>query len=294
MVIHDCEQLSDIWWEKRRGIPTASDFHRIITAKDGLPSKSQLPYAQELAKDLQCQNPNYFSGGGKPVNVHMTRGRNLEEEAVAWYAMTRRVEVRKVGFVTTDCGRFGCSPDALIWDKENNKWLGGIEVKCPAKDKHDAHVKRGTLPMTYKAQNHGGMAVTGLPYWIFLEYCPDSTVPTLCLKVEPDAFTEALKVQLEVFDKLYSEVKAKLGVTMEEPKQSPAVQMAVNAWKEKLATGPGIATLNDWLPEMASLPMDAKRPTWEAIKAYGLSKGWNFSYQDKRWLDGPQEAPVDF
>lgn len=284
MIIHNVAQLSPEWWSLRQGVPTASEFHRIITAKDGLPSKSQHPYAEELAKELQCQNPNYFTDQGKPLNVHVQRGRNLEEEAVAWYAMTRRVDVKKVGFVTTDDGRFGCSPDALIWDKEIKKYVGGIEIKCPALEKHDKHVKRGTLPMTYKAQNHGGMVVTGLPYWIFLEYCPDSTVPTLCLKVEPDAFTEAMKVQLEAFDKLYTEVKRKLGLLVKEPEVTD--KEIEDAWLAKLETRPERELLNSWLSELKEIPMPTKRACWDYIKGYAQdARGWKFDAESKSFKE---------
>ncbi len=281
MIIHDVPQLSDSWWELRQGVPTASEFHRIITAKDGLPSKSQEAYATELAKDLQCQNPPYFSNGGKPVNVHMNRGRNLEDEAIAALSLLRKIHTRKVGFVTTDDGRFGCSPDSLF-ETQDGKWLGGIEVKCPSVDKHEANVKRGTLPMTYKAQCHGGLVVTGLPSWIFIEYCPDSKTPTLMIEVKPDDFTEKLKAELDRFWELYQSVKAKLGVGM--PEVDPKVTKAIQAWKEKLAEGPGIATLNEWLEEAKDLPQAAKLPCWEMVKAYGATKGWVFDYALKTWL----------
>lgn len=288
MIIHDCEQLSPEWWSLRAGVPTASDFSRIITAKDGLPSKSQQAYAEELAKDLQCQNPNYFTELGKPLNVHVQRGRNLEEEAVAWYAMTRRVDVEKVGFVTTDCKRFGCSPDSLILDRATKRYLGGVEIKCPAKDKHEANVKKGVLPLEYKAQVHGCLAVTGLPYWIFLEYCPDSTVPTLCLKVEPDAFTEALKVQLEAFWLILEAEKAKLGLVKENVVSNAEI---ISAWLTKLASKPDVGLLNSWLPEMADIhDMPTKRVVWADIQTYAREQAWVFKHDLKAFV--VEELPV--
>lgn len=291
MIIHDVPQLSDLWWELRCGIPTASEFKRIITAKGGLPSEGQQGYALELAKDLQCQNPPYLSGGGKPINVHMTRGRNLEEEAVAWYAMVRKVGTRKAGFVTTDDKRFGCSPDSLIEDYDGTKYLGGIEVKCPSVDKHEKNVKRGTLPLEYKAQCHGGLAVTGLPYWIFLEYCPDSKTPTLCIRIEPDDFTQALKVQLEAFDKLYTEVKAKLGVT-KEPEVIDAD--AIAEWEKFFETEPGIAMLNAELPKVGKIAMPTKRHVWDAIVIYGKRHGWVFKQEGQIKGFVPEEATANF
>lgn len=279
MTIHDVAQLSPDWHELRRGIPTASDFHRIIQAKSGLPSKSQEGYARQLCEDIKCLNPKYFSDGGKPVNVHIERGRNLEEEAIAWYAMTRNVETRRVGFVATDDGRFGCSPDALII--HDGKYVGGIEVKCPAVEKHDKHIKRGSLPLTYKAQTHGGISVTGLPYWVFLEYCPDSITPTLCLRVEPDEFTQALKVQLEVFDEMFSRMKQEAGIRKDvEVTDSDKIE----AWRVHLSTRPDMATLNEWLPELSEIP---DRPTklacWKLCEAYGAAQGWTFNRDARKF-----------
>ncbi len=97
MIIHDCAQLSPEWWELRRGVPTASEFSRIIKASDGTASKSQEGYAKQLVEEIRCQSPNYFTDQGRPVNVHTERGRGLEEEALAWYSMTHNVTVKRVG-----------------------------------------------------------------------------------------------------------------------------------------------------------------------------------------------------
>lgn len=285
MIIHNVAQLSDEWWALRAGVPTASEFKRIITAKDRLPSKGQAGYAAELAADLVCQSPEYFTKKGRPINAHTDYGRDMEEEARQWYAFTNKVEVCQVGFITTDDGRFGCSPDILI--KKEGAWSGGVEIKCVQAHKHAGFALKGTLPLEYTAQVHGCLAVTGLPYWDWVAYCPGMT--QVVVRVEPNDFTEALKVQMEAFDKLYQEVKAKLGVTKVEEPKDPRVEQAIQAWREKLATGPGIATLNEWLEEMKDLPQASKKPIWESVKAYGATKGWTFDYTEKVWKE---PAPV--
>lgn len=280
MIIHYCEQLGAEWWELRAGVPTASEFKRIIMPSTGLPSKGQAGYAADLFKESVSPTADYFTNLGKPVNVHVQRGRNLEEEAVAWYAMVNKVTTRKVGFVTTDDKRFGCSPDALIEDQ--GRPIGGIEIKCPAKDKHEANVAKGVLPLEYKCQVHGCLAVTGLPYWIFLEYCPDSVTPTLCIKVEPDEFTQALNVQLEAFDGVYKAVKAKLGIG---PKESAVTEPEkVEAWKIQLDQRPTMETLNSWLPELAEIQDKAtKVACWRMIEAYAKERYWLFNRESKQF-----------
>ena len=47
-------------------------------------------------------------------------------------------------------------------------------------------------------QVHGGMAVTGLPFWYFMSYYPG--LPPFIVKVErDDAFISKLKTELDVF-----------------------------------------------------------------------------------------------
>lgn len=271
MKIHNVAQLSDEWWELRRGVPTASEFRRIITAKEGKPSTGQAGYAAELFADLVCQNPKYFSGGGKPVNAHTERGRDLEEEAVQWYAFAHNVEIERVGFVTTNDGRFGCSPDAFI--RIDGKRRKGLEVKCPEGKKVAKHALKGVLPLDYKAQCHGGLAVCEdeIDEWVLVEYCPD--MKPFVVDLKPDAFTAALKVQLEAFDKLYTEVKAKLGVT-KEPEVVDAD--AVAEWEKFFESEPDLATLNAELPKVSKIQMPTKRQVWEAIKIFAGRHGWAF------------------
>lgn len=285
MIIHNVAQLSDEWWALRAGIPTASEFKRIITAKDMLPSKGQAGYAAELAADLVCQSPEYFTKKGRPINSHTDYGRDMEEEARQWYAFTNKVEACTVGFITTDDGRFGCSPDILIHDPISKKWLGGAEIKCVQAHKHAGFALKGQLPLEYTAQVHGCLAVTGLPYWDWVAYCPGMN--QVVARVTPNDFTEALKVQLEAFWSLYQEVKAKLGVTKVEEKTDPAVANAIQAWKERLGAdpGPGICTLNDWLQDLKGEPQAAKKAIWDQIKNYGATKGWTFDWIEKVWKE---------
>ncbi len=282
MIIHDVPQLSDLWWSVRKGIPTASCFHRIITAKDGKPSKGMAGYAAELFADSIQQNPPYFSGGGKPINVHTERGRDLEAEALEWYAFSHKIEIERVGFVTTNDGRFGCSPDAFAC--KNGKRLRGLEVKCPEAKKVVKHSLKGVMPLDYKAQCHGGLVVCEgeLEDWTLIEYCPEIT--PLVVDIKPDSFTELLKVHLEAFDELYKAVKKKLGLSVKEPEVTD--KEIVEAWDSKLATLPDRETLNSWLPEMSEIPtMPTKRQVWTGIKAYGEGRGWVFKMETKEFVE---------
>ncbi len=72
MQAHICEQRSAEWYALRVGIPTASDFSKLITS-DGTPSKTLPTYAMTLAaekfagKAVQHCGPFYFWGNAVPA-----------------------------------------------------------------------------------------------------------------------------------------------------------------------------------------------------------------------------------
>ena len=88
MIIHPAEQGSAAWSEARLGIPTASEFSRIITPGGKL-SKSRDGYLAELLAEWAL---------GEPVSDFMgtdwtERGHILEGEARAAYGVIRDADV---------------------------------------------------------------------------------------------------------------------------------------------------------------------------------------------------------
>jgi YqaJ-like viral recombinase domain len=204
----DCEQGSAEWFALRRGVPTASEFHRIITPVQAQLSKSCDSYIFDLIGELAdptgvCSMPVFENG-------HMERGRQLEPEARGWLSMTLDMDIEQVGFCLSDCGRWGCSPDGMIGDN------CGLEIKVPKPSTHAAWLHGDGLPESCKCQVHGGMAVTGLSRWSFLSYQPRAVaMPPLLVHVERDDFTDKLAAALEQFWKRYREVAGDLGVSLE-------------------------------------------------------------------------------
>lgn len=103
------------------------------------------------------------------------------------------------GFVTTDDGRFGCSPDGLIKGEEC-----GLEMKCPDAHTHIGYLLDGGLPKDYIAQVQGSMYVTGYQWWYFFSY--HQKLPPLRIKVARDevyqkAIEAALASYFTDFDK---------------------------------------------------------------------------------------------
>lgn len=182
-------QYSEDWWRVRKGVPTASNFGKVFTAKTMKPSASQDDYIAELIADRVDPTPPEFVV--QYTNPEMMHGLETEGEARAFYAMDRDVEVEEVGFCLTDDGRFGCSPDGLVGED------GGLELKCPQLKTQVKYLLAGTLPDEYRGQVHGSLIVTGRAWWDFLSYAPG--LPPLLLRVTRDEYTDALEAALEPF-----------------------------------------------------------------------------------------------
>lgn len=179
MKTYDVKQGSGEWLKLRLGIPTASEFDALISPEWKIRT-GQGPTAYLYKK--VCEKVLGFSSdqGG---SFHMQQGTILEHEAIPWLEFTHEIKVTRVGFVTTDDGRFGCSPDGLIGDDS------GIEVKCPSPEVHLRYLMENKLPPEYRAQVYGSMTITGRSSWKFLSY--SRQFPALLLTIARDAEIEA-------------------------------------------------------------------------------------------------------
>lgn len=196
----DIIQMSPAWWSIRRGIPTASDMNRIVRGKDGLRSGSWAGYMGEL---LRSVTPLFDPGAmtEKPMNPALKHGIDSEPESREFYFYHTGRPVRVVGFCTTDCGRFGMSPDGLVVGEP-----GGLELKNPQPETQDRWLKKGTLPAEYKVQVHGQLVVGegAIDYVDFLSYCRGKD--PLLVRVERDDFTATVKTRLEEFWAEYTQL----------------------------------------------------------------------------------------
>lgn len=195
MKVFTCAQGSQEWHDLRRGVPTASEFQRILPPKTRKPGAGARSYLEELIGDKM--SIYYRENAESFTNKAVRWGEQCEAEARKWYALERNVDVELVGFCTTDDGRFGCSPDGLVGED------GGLELKCPQANTHVGYLLDGVLPTDYMGQVHGSLIVTGRKWWDFLSYAPG--LPPLLVRVTPDEYTEALRKQL---DKFWDELQA--------------------------------------------------------------------------------------
>lgn len=190
IVLH-CQQGSVNWHDARRGIPTASNFSKIVTPKGAI-SKSRFPYMHRLLAEWALgYDVEEFQG-----NYWTERGEMLEPEARAYYGAITGLEPQEVGFVYKDDRKLvGCSPDWIIGDD------GIGEVKCPAAQTHIGYLLDfggGKVPDQYKAQTQGQLWVTGAKWLDFVSYFPG--LPEVVVRVERDpAYQDALDSHLNDF-----------------------------------------------------------------------------------------------
>ncbi len=189
--IFHVQQMSWDWWQLRRGIPTASNFGRILTPATAKPSAQQEGYIAELIAERSEFVAPFVPPEDRYSNAEMDEGIRREPESRSWYAMQADAEVVQVGFVKSACGRFGCSPDGLVGDD------GGLELKNPSAKVHVEYLLKGGLPNEYKCQVHGSMIVTGRKWWDFLSYMPGFA--PLLVRVTEDEFTDKLRKELAAF-----------------------------------------------------------------------------------------------
>jgi hypothetical protein len=135
-------------------------------------------------------------------NIPVQRGNALEPHAREYYQQRTGFAVTEIGFIESDFGGFGCSPDGLISDTH------GLEIKCPMPETHLAWLDDGVLPSIHELQVHACMAVTGLDRWDFLSFCPGQ--PSLLLDVHRSELTERLEAGLKVLVAEKAKMKAKL------------------------------------------------------------------------------------
>jgi len=182
--IHEAAQGTQAWLEARAGIPTASEFDALITplwkirTGEGVTSY----VARKLAEKWAGPLPSF--GGSGAMSWAMEQGQILETEVIPWYEYETGHAIQRVGFITTDDDKAGCSPDGLIGED------GGIEIKAPQSPKHVEYILAGKLPPEYAAQVHGSMYVTGRAWWKFVSY--RRHFPPLILTIERDEDVQEL------------------------------------------------------------------------------------------------------
>ncbi len=146
MIIHrNIIQGTVGWMRIRAGLPTASNFDRIMTAGaddwDGGSKGAPKPSSQRHAYMNHLLAERIL---GRPVDGFqsqwMARGNEMEDRAIASYELDHDCETETIGFVTTDDGTVGCSPDRFIVGNDDLM----VEAKAPSPGIHVGYLRCAT------------------------------------------------------------------------------------------------------------------------------------------------------
>jgi hypothetical protein len=192
-IYHDVQQGSAEWMRLHFGVPSAGSFDKIITPKTGKLSASARHYAYELLAEKLLNAPVQSLDGLE----YIERGRELEPLAVKQYEFQTEVATDRVGFITTNDGRIGASPDRVWRDRTR-----AVEVKCPAAHTHLGYLLDGQEADTYRPQVQGQIYVgefDGADFYSFHPRMP----PVLIKAVRDEPYIKAMETVLREFlDKL--------------------------------------------------------------------------------------------
>ena len=193
MKILKMEQGSAEWALVRLGRPTASQADKLITPKTLKPSASAIPYRNMVLAEWLLGYPL-----DSARSAFMERGVELEAEARAYYELETGEEVRQVGFLLRDDGRFGGSPDGLVGAD------GILEIKNPSLAVHVGYLLNPeALEAEYRGQCQALLYLSDRAYVDLEAY--STVLPSVLRRVERDeeyiaAFDRALSEFLDDLD----------------------------------------------------------------------------------------------
>lgn len=173
------EQGTADWFALRLGKPTASCFDQIVTPVKCDLSKSAWKYALRLCAERLLNMPTDTVEGVE----WMMRGQNMEPDAVRQYEFTQEVKTQKVGFITDDSGRVGCSPDRIILDPSDVR--AALEIKCPSPHVHLGYLLNGVAD-EYRPQVQGQIMIGELAYVDFYSFHPQCPPALIRTAADPD------------------------------------------------------------------------------------------------------------
>ena len=201
---HDVAQYSDEYDRLRLGIPTSSNFHKIITPQ-GKPSKQWREYACVLIAERILQQKIEFYN-----SPAMERGLIVEADAADWYEFDQDVTTQRVGFITDDNQTLGCSPDRLVGAE------GLLEIKAPLPHTQVDYWISGEISERFRPQLQGQLYISQRS-WVDI-VCWHDVLPKLVMRVEPDEkFIEALDRELLIFNYFIDRVMDKIRATNDLP-----------------------------------------------------------------------------
>lgn len=192
MIIHDVEQGSVEWLLARAGVVTASEAENLVTGT------GKIRDGEMVTSYRNKKLVEKWTGGPLPSLqgiFDVEQGELLESKARPAFTIHTGLETRTVGFITSDDGKIGCSPDALVGESS------GCEIKCPRLETQIGYLLSGKVPKDYLTQIQFSMFVTGFQTWHFFSY-HRSLCPLHLVVARDENFQRAITCAVEDFIKL--------------------------------------------------------------------------------------------
>lgn len=197
MKFYDVEPLSQEWRSIRLGIPTASNFHKILTPKKLALSDQSEKYMYELLAEWMTgeETESYKS-------EFMQRGNDVEDQIWKAYEAYTGVETSRGGFFTTDDGLIGGSPDRLVGE------VGDLEAKAPMIHTQVGYAISG-IDDAYMLQLQGRLWLHKRDWVDIFPWHPKLFIPPV--RIRPiDKFQTAIGEVIPAFVKTMLEARIKL------------------------------------------------------------------------------------
>jgi len=197
VIIHRVAQETPEWLQLRLGLPTASEFFKILSP-GGKKSDQRDAYMYRLLAEKIT---------GAPLeNVEtkwMHRGQEEQDSAIRAYELMTEMETDQIGFITNDLGTYGCSPDRLVGER------GLAEFKTPLAQTQIAYLlakKPRTPDEKYKPQLQGQLLVAERDWVDIFAWHP--TLASVLIRAERDEeyialLENALKEFVDLFQDRY-------------------------------------------------------------------------------------------
>jgi exodeoxyribonuclease (lambda-induced) len=171
MIVVECTQGSELWFQSRSGVITASrvaDAISVLSRKSGSknpgdPTEASDKYAYEVAFERISGKPY-----GAPIKAWtLDRGHELEPMARMLYEERSGNLAMESGIVLSDDRKFGYSTDGFLNDDR-----GMIEIKCPIDTVKIMDMLTTGDTSEYDHQIQFGLFLTGRAYCDFIQYVP--------------------------------------------------------------------------------------------------------------------------
>lgn len=200
-IYKDFDQGSIEWVKKRLGMPTTSEFHKIVTPTGKL-SGQAYQYAIRMARETLRREPSQDLDGLE----HIERGKEMEPVAVKHFEFVNGITTEVVGFVTNENSGatfiMGCSPDRLLGVN------AVLEVKAPTDHVHMEYMLDGA-PEKYRPQRQGQLLVCERSESHFFSY-NQFFPPVHKIELRDEAFISLLRRSVSEFCSMRDEIIQKI------------------------------------------------------------------------------------